>query len=51
MRSPSSKVFTGVVGAICAIGAVGAMATAVLLAATPPEELARLGADLTPLGG
>ena len=48
MRSQSSKGLIAVVGGICV---VGLMAAAVLLAATPPQDIARLGADLTPLGG
>ncbi|MEO8198010.1 MAG: DUF1329 domain-containing protein [Thermoanaerobaculia bacterium] len=48
MRSHTSKVFLGIVGTI---GAVGALTAAMLFAATPPQDIARLGADLTPLGG
>ena len=33
------------------IGVLGVAATAVLLGATSPQELSRLGVDLTPLGG
>ena len=42
MRSHTSKIV---------IGIVGGLAATVLLAATPPQDIARLGADLTPLGG
>ncbi|MDQ1348705.1 MAG: hypothetical protein QG573_2081, partial [Acidobacteriota bacterium] len=51
MRSHSSRVFIGNFAVLGVIGAIGILTATVLMAATPAQEIARLGADLTPLGG